>query len=340
MDYRDSTGLAPERLRERLAADGYLRLRGALPAAAVEEARRAVVDTVEAAGWARWDARVDRLRCRPDMWDVITPEQYNAIFRRLWSDRRLYGLAHEPALVGLVGSLLETDDVFVHPFKVLRLMVPTPATEARWPTRHQDFPELQGSAQQLTIWIPLFPVGPRSGALPVYPGTHTGGVLPLDLSPHPSGWEVVLPPGHRPAVGGLAPGDVLIFTTFTVHGGSVNDSDYLRVSIDARFQPLSSPISAPNLEPTGLDFDWAEAFAHWAADDPLRMYWTRRQPPTVPFDRRWEAWREREALRRGRLGDPVAERALRIAAAEAADERTRRVAAELLAGLEPADEAR
>jgi phytanoyl-CoA dioxygenase PhyH len=330
--YHDSTGRDAACLRERLAADGYLYLRNVLPPAAMERARTVVVDAIREAGWGDWDGKRAGIRCRPDIWDVLTPDRYNAVFRFLWTHRDVYSLAHEPSLLAVIQALLRAEP-FVHPLKIFRIMVPTPADEPRWPARHQDFPELQGASDQLTVWIPLFPVGPASGALPIYPGTHRHGILPLSLSTHPSGWQVVLPDGSVPDISDIDPGDVLVFSTFTVHGGSVNQSENIRVSVDVRYQPMSSPICAANLDINGVDYTWEEGFSHWDDRDPLKLYWLRRRPPTVPFDPRWELWREAEAIRSGRQGDAQATRALHIVSMESESAEIRAEAAELLCRL-------
>lgn len=218
MTYRDSTGVPEWTLKRRLQDDGYLLIRDFISDDVLDKARRVVIETVERHGWGTWDARIRKLRGRPDIWDVLEPDAYNDALRAIWTHPDVYLLAHAPELMGLMRLLLG-DEPFVHPLKVMRLMFPA-AESTQWPARHQDFPELQGAPEQLTAWLTLFPVEPAGGALPVWPGSHRHGVLPLDLSLHPSGWEAMLPDGREPVVGNLEPGDVLVFTTYTVHGAA------------------------------------------------------------------------------------------------------------------------
>ncbi|GAB2991793.1 phytanoyl-CoA dioxygenase family protein [Saccharothrix stipae] len=338
-DYTDSTPLLDDapRLADRLAEDGYLLLRGVLPAAEVERVRDLVLATAAAAGWLNAaEAAEDGLpavdveamaRCgEPDR---------EATRRAMWNRREFHALMHSPALLGVVEGLLG-EPVFPHPRKVPRLVPPEAAGGSFVSGWHQDHPGVQGSARTLTAWTPLAPVSARSGGLAVVPGSHRDGVLPLRLSAGTIvGWEIDTAVDAVRS-GPMWPGDVLVFTAHTVHGGGRNTGQGLRLSADCRYQPLREPVCRDSLE-LDVGHSWDEVYRTWpggGVDDPLARYWHELPLDVVDYDRRADSVREREAIAAGRNHDPRAARALRITAAHSADPAVAAEAAALLSALD------
>ena len=67
-------------------------------------------------------------------------------------------------------------------------------------------------------------------------------------------------------------GDVLTFPCFTVHRGMAGTiKNRVRLSYDARFQPLSEPVEAGSLLPN-VPLAWDELYEGWEIDD-LKYYW-------------------------------------------------------------------
>lgn len=230
-----------------------------------------------------------------------------------------------------IGDFVGTDELFLHPNRWLRAMPPSGVPGYVPPAVHQDFPELQGSLRQATMWIPVFDVTPETGALPVYAAPGPARVLPLVLDHlNSSGWRVdPLHLGKR-TVPSLRAGDGLIFNTLTPHGGSTNNGEGWRVSIEARFQPLAEPICENQLVPfTGVP--WTTQRDDWTWH---RNTWRSPLPPQCPFDDSWERWRDLTALALGERGCPEAQRALEIAAEFAPSEVTRAHASYLLGRLD------
>ncbi|MGW6624498.1 phytanoyl-CoA dioxygenase family protein [Nocardia sp. NPDC055002] len=233
-----------------------------------------------------------------DLCEINRSEQVEALF-------------HSRDVLDLVAHLLglaSVDTIFIHPIKLVRGLPPT-ASDLHSPAGvHQDYPELQGSTRQLTMWIPLFPVAGDSGGLPIYP-INRRRLLPLILAENPSGWEVdpiYLGDSFTPR---LTRGDALIFSTFTPHGGSVNRGDGWRFSVECRFQPIGDPIAETNLKPfTSTSWD-----LHYRGWDKYSHYWRHRQPPSVPFDHSWERWRDITALQEAQRGNLRARVGLEIA---------------------------
>ncbi|GGZ70084.1 phytanoyl-CoA dioxygenase family protein [Streptomyces bluensis] len=330
----DSTPLldSPAALLSRLRAEGYLYLRGVLPVADVAAVRRHVLAVADQAGWLLpADAGEPAPQADPHaaVWDPAPA--YRSVHRRMWAHREVHALMHHPRLLALLTTLTGHADLLVHPRKVLRAVHPRPVpgpAETGW---HQDWPEIQGSEQTLTVWTPLAPAGPGTGALAILPASHRDGILPLRLASTAIGWEANVHPQHAHS-GAVAPGDVLIFTAHTVHRGTPNTGRHLRLSLDVRYQPASAPIYETCLELRDEPYGWD---AQWPAreGDPLAYYWKRHTHLNViPYDPRFDLWRERTALAAGERQGPGARRALQITAAYSSPPAATRAAA-LLRGL-------
>ena len=188
----------------------------------------------------------------------------------------------DPNLVKHIGELLDCDELFSHPLKWIRSLPPQ-ESETSFPAGvHQDYMELQGSSRQLTMWAPVFPVSKVSGSFPLFNTDGTKSLLPMRLAENPSGWEVTSEALGERFVYDLDVGDVLIFNTFTPHGGATNSSDGIRVSIEARYQPLEDPMSASYLARPVIRSDWDEHYVGWS--DRWAHHWRDRHPATIPFD--------------------------------------------------------
>lgn len=216
-----------------------------------------------------------------------------------WRSPVVEGIAHDPSLLRCVASILDVpvERVFCHPNKVLRAVPPESLGRGVPPAgTHIDFIELQGSSNQITVWIPLAPVDEASGVLPMYETRGRFGEFPqLSLtSENLSGWEVSTSFIEEPVYEELDTGDALCFSTFTVHGGSKNLSSSFRTSLEIRYQPIDDPIAEPSLRPY-VSSSWEEHYFGWGSE--YRWYWKNCQPPSVPFDPCWERWRDVESLR-------------------------------------------
>ncbi|MFI7020147.1 phytanoyl-CoA dioxygenase family protein [Streptomyces sp. NPDC050164] len=340
----DATPLldSPAALVERLRSDGYLHLRGVLPVSDVAAVRRHVLAVADEAGWllpSVTDEPAPPADTRAAVWDPAPA--YRSVHRRMWTHRDVHALMHHPRLLSLLTTLTGHVDLLVHPRKVLRAVHPRPVpgpAETGW---HQDWPEIQGSENTLTVWTPLAPAGPGTGALAILPASHRDGTLPLRLASTAVGWEANVHP-QRAHTGPVAPGDVLVFTAHTVHRGTPNTGRHLRLSLDVRYQPAREPISETCLELRDEPYGWDSVYDQWPArdGDPLAYYWRRHtRLNVVPYDPRFDVWRERTALAAGERRDPGARRALEITAAYSAPPAATRAAA-LLRALPAARTAR
>lgn len=229
----------------------------------------------------------------------------------MWREQGFHALLHADSVVDVLTRLMD-DAILVHPRKILRVVFPRPAGErvetSGW---HQDFPEIQGSGRTVTLWAPLAACDPTTGVLAVVPRSHRQGLFPLQLSDGPAGWEVPLADHYEVHTGPMQPGDILVFSAYTVHRGMPNCSGGFRISVDCRYQPVSEPICQTCLDLIDEPYGWDDVYADWDAED-LRYYWRRYPLNIVPYDERWDEWREEVALAAGRSNDPRARRSLEI----------------------------
>ncbi|MFC6093390.1 phytanoyl-CoA dioxygenase family protein [Saccharothrix lopnurensis] len=322
LPFTDSTALRDDAraLADRLAEDGYLHVRGLLPEPDVAAVRDHVLALAREAGWLLPPDGAEPPLANPRATTWWPDPDYVALHDRMWRNRDLHALMHTPALLTLLGALFG-EPVLVHPRKVLRVVHPrcgTTPPETGW---HQDYPGIQGSKRALAVWTPLAPVEPGTGALTVLPGSHRAGLLPMRLSNDAMvGWEAdtdtsTVHTGH------LDPGDVIIFTVFTVHSGSANEGPRLRLSVDCRYQPVGDPVC-----PGSLEFDdgktWDDVYRTWpngGRGDPLSYYWRRLPLTPADYDSSPDAARDHEVIAAAEAGNPDARRALRMIAVYGVD---------------------
>lgn len=193
----------------------------------------------------------------PAMADVYAGVQRLESFHRL---------AHTPPLTELVESLLGSP-VITHPAKLVRVV---------WPHRdelvtrpHQDFPYIQGSADTLTVWIPLDDCPGHGGSLRVIPSSHRRGVRPVHPVPGSGGFGVDVFADDDPWVEfDFTAGDALLFHAFTVHAACPHRGDSIRLSVDFRYQAATAPMAREWLDPHPHPDEpngWADVTRRWSS---------------------------------------------------------------------------
>jgi hypothetical protein len=226
----DSRSLAgdPPALRARLAADGYVFLRGLLPADQVGAAGELIAATLHAGGWTAGGS--PRLSPAAGPREALADPAYRTAVLSLAFNE----LPYLAPLRGTVRRILGAE-AFSYPVKVLRAVPPeSPAQPARGRYVHCDY---MGSGVQdmLTTWMPLAEVPATLGGLAVRPGGHR------DRPRHPR-----LLDGSEPgwASTDYRPGDVVVFHCLTPHAALPNTAHQLRLSADFRWQEPGSPAPA------------------------------------------------------------------------------------------------
>lgn len=231
-------------LRRRLAADGYLFFRALLQEALLEAARVAVVGRVF--------GREPDVHCRPGFKDVRNGGDLDEV-RSVVATPELKAVC---ATV-LAGSPMSFDYVWTR--VVGRGESEPPHCDTVYMNR--------GTRDRLTAWIPLGDVPIEQGPLMVLEGSHVDERLhryrDLDIdvaadrrrrtlvakhgrlfrgfhySRNPAAVQREL--GRRWLSADMRLGDAVLFSTSTLHATLDNQTDDLRVSLDARYQRASDP---------------------------------------------------------------------------------------------------
>lgn len=321
-------------LRARMAEDGYLFLPGLLPATDVMKVRRQMLACIAGAGWLRRDTPAESGIADLEHFTVEPEARFMAVFNQQFALRDLQALQQHPALMSLFARLFDAP-VLAHPRFVIRNIFP--GKDAYTTPAHQDYVHFQGSVACCAAWIPIGDCDAVMGGLQVAAGSHKSGLHDVRPTLGAGALEVADPLRGRWHYNPFRAGDVLIHNCLTVHKGVPNRSEALRLSIDARYQPVSEPIVEDSLFPHRRFTDWREVYAGWKADDPLKYYWRKFDLDIVPFDFSLYEQRDQLAFAMADNGDGKARGALqRILVSDPRLER-REKAEVALAKLDAAD---
>ncbi|MGY0064947.1 phytanoyl-CoA dioxygenase family protein [Streptomyces sp. LZ34] len=236
----------PDRLRSRLREDGYLYLQGCVNSGALQTARSDVLSALHGLGWVVSDK--SQLPCANAN---IYPGEA-AYWKGLEAMLRLpslYALKRDTGLTSVLGDLFGMP-FFAHPRTVPRIAFPTTGEGFYESPAHQDYPYGQGALDTLTVWIPLDGSSRANGSLEIMAGSHRSGSREIFGGTEYRCAATSVDAASAAWRGGdLSPGDVLVFTSLTVHRARPNTSEKIRLSADVRFQPVASPLCASALEP-------------------------------------------------------------------------------------------
>jgi hypothetical protein len=286
----DSRSLAgdPAALRARLAADGYVFLRGLLPADRVDAAGDRVAEALHAGGWTA--AGSPRLRPAAGPLEALADPAYRTAVTSLAFNALPYLAPLRATARRILGPA-----AFSYPVKVLRAVAPeSPAEQTSGRYIHRDYLGA-GVQDMLTTWIPLADVPASLGGLAVRPGGHRGRPRPPRLL---TGAE----PGW--ATTDYRVGDVIIFHCLTPHAALPNTGRRLRLSADCRRQQPGCPapsemILGPAARPPELFSrllrrePWWEPIPSGLQLRPRAELAARPPGPSQLFavDPSWQSWR-------------------------------------------------
>lgn len=241
----------PAELNRRLDEDGYLYLPGYLDRPAVLDARRAVL-----AGLAPLGALAPG--SDPGVAAAAAPFPELGILNDLARDcEPLRTVLYGPGMTGFYERLFG-EAVRSYDFTWLRAIPPGPGTRPHGDSVFMN----RGTDRQLTAWVPLGDVDVTLGGLVVLEGSHrlgeirrTYGNRDVDtfcLDPGSGGprWDGTISDdpralreqlGLRWVTGDYRAGDLLTFTTHTLHASLDNNTDRVRLSSDSRYQRAAEP---------------------------------------------------------------------------------------------------
>jgi hypothetical protein len=316
-------------LADRMRRDGYLFLRGLLPAEVVRSVQRQVGAIAREAGWLRRDTPVADAIADPAGFCVDPDPTYLTTLRQINRLEDYHALKHHPALTGLFERMLG-GAILPHPRVLMRNIFP--ARDDFTTKAHQDFPNVQGTTEVFTAWFPLIDCPLETGPLQIAAGTHTGEVYDFDIGTGAGGIEITDPFDGRWVSGDFAVGDVLVFHSLVVHKGVPNRSDRLRMSMDVRYQRADAPFNPDNANADGQPLAWDDIYAGWHSDA-LKYYWKRMDLTLQPFDRFWFDKRDARAFELAEAGDARARSVLQRIVARDADAAKRARAQALLERL-------
>ena len=272
---RDSNALLGNAaaLHERMAEDGYLLLRGLIERETVLQARRTVLEHMEAK---------EALTPNTPVLEGVMPAGGRSV---PMMGRK--GIAHHPAVLAVV----ENEALFnffntyfgepslTYHYKWLRGVGNEEYTGA-----HFDYVYMgRGSDNLHTTWIPFGDIPVHQGTLAMCVGSHrmdsfarireTYGRMDVDRDLI-EGWftkdpmEIVEKFGGQWLTSEFYAGDVILFGMHTMHASTTNLTNRFRLSCDIRFQPVSEPV----------DERWRRnGEGHTAAGKPVRAMSEARQ---------------------------------------------------------------
>lgn len=282
-DFRDSSALLadPPALRLRACRDGYIFLRGVLPAEALLALRTEIAGLLCELGWIDTSEPLS-LRQHPQQDAVFecSSDAYRQFYERLQCLRSFHALAHHPQCRRFADAICGGPGFF-HPRHICRLMFPGAARFTTPP--HQDYFYIGGTEETWTAWIPVGHCPRALGSLAVLPGSHRHGLLPVEQADGAGGHACSAESDSNWHAADFQCGDVLCLHSLCVHQGQDNQTvDRLRLSLDLRFQAISEPVHRSSLEPHLQFLSWEQVYRDWPAHDGLKYYW--RQLPLQVCD--------------------------------------------------------
>lgn len=308
-DFRDSTDLIDDgaALRQRLDQDGYLFIRALLPADTILSVRARLLARAAAGGWLDPGSPTEAGIANQAAACKDPEDRYMRVFRTLWCDEALHRLRTHPTVLGLFTRIFG-EPALAHPMFVQRNIFPQSDDFDFTTGIHQDRVHI-GGATSYALWMPLGDCPREKGALAVAAGSHTQGVLRTKVGSGAGGMDIAEPIPGTWVTGAFHAGDALIFQDVTVHKALPNRSREIRLSFDARYQPLSQPIADTNLKPYAGCGTWPDVYAGWQSTDE-QYYWQNLPLTVVPLDRSHYEQRDAMAFAMAEQGDRSARDAI------------------------------
>ncbi len=281
-ELKDSAALMgnAQALRARLGEDGYLYLKGVLPPAAVDAARREVFGRMAGVGEIAQPAEAGiatgasrRAELEPDL---------GRFWKSVSEGPTLRALSHGDAMRAIM-SLIFDEPARPQDYMFLRAGARGRATDL-----HYDYPFFTRAHDRVvTVWMPIGAVPVVDGPLAVIEGSNRL----RDLIDPMIGFDISQDSTRRAAFGSDAitfaeqrgtrlltrdfeAGDIALFGMYTAHGSLDNHSPIKRVrlSCDVRWQPASLPLDERyfGANPPGTT---GAGYAELNGAKPLTMEW-------------------------------------------------------------------
>ena len=248
----DSTDLMnqPVALRERLAADGFVYLKGVLDAALVAGARNEVFGRLVEIGEILPPAAA-AIASGTSLRDMLVADR-GAFWKSVSEGPQLRALSHGGAMQSLMAVLIGG------PARPQDYMFLRAGARGRATGLHFDYPFFTRAHDQVfTVWLPIGDVPVTDGPLVVVEGSNRY----RDLIDPMIGFDVARDTtrkatlaqdavslarerGARLLTSNFSAGDIAVFGMYTLHGSLENHSpiNRVRLSCDVRWQPAALPL--------------------------------------------------------------------------------------------------
>ncbi|MCY3774192.1 MAG: phytanoyl-CoA dioxygenase family protein [Gemmatimonadetes bacterium] len=264
-----------EALRERMAEDGYLLIRGLHDPDKVREARRVALENLHANDQIDPDYPLDL--------GVAAPGKRGAFFggaKRVTHTDEFLAVVNSPEIMGFFERFLG-GPVLTFDYKWLRAVGPGDNTGAHYDMVYMG----RGTPNLYTVWTPLDDVTYDMGPLVILAGSHqfeavkeTYGQMDVDrdhVTGHFTNEPIVMVDqyGGQWQTSEFRMGDVIVLGMYTMHGSINNASNRYRISTDTRYQLASEPVDH-----------------RWVGENPIAHYaWT--QGKTVSMEEMRRKWK-------------------------------------------------
>lgn len=266
-----ASDLSAQSLQGAIESDGYLLVRGVVPADEVRRLLAQVTEILAAAGWLRPGTDPLKRMARDGAAYGDPDPEFKRVYQQVFNLEAFHALPHHPALRRVM-SMLTGDRLLVHPKPIGRLIFPD--CERLTVHAHQDYRFMGGDPECFTTWIPLHDCPVNVGPLQIMEGSHRFGFQ----NHHDENLHVPEIPreaaiGNDWVGGQVNAGDVLLFHSLTVHAAAPNRSQQLRISLDCRFQDYHRTLNPANLAFGGESGkSWEKTYAGWRSEN-LKYYW-------------------------------------------------------------------
>lgn len=260
----------PGALRERLAEDGYIFMRGLLDRARLLGLRMEILEICQKHGWLLPGSKLEEGKGRADAYSGYF--EFTPVYREMQYLENFHALAHDPQILKTLETALG-GPVFPHARNIARITLPG-SSKMTTPS-HQDHVFIQGSQEVYTVWFPLSDCPVALGGLGIARGSHRAGIFPTKEAEGTGGLCADVDESkyewHK---GDFSLGDVIMFHSLTVHKAYDNTTaDLLRLSCDFRYQPFSAPqVVWDSFRPHMQHHGWENIYKNWKQDS-LKFYW-------------------------------------------------------------------
>ena len=262
-------------LKARMAEDGYLFIRGLQDRDRVGEARRVVLENLDANNQIDPDYPLDL--------GVAAAGKRGSFFggaKQVTHTPEFLSVVNSPEIMEFFERFLD-GPVLTFDYKWLRAVGPGNNTGAHYDVVYMG----RGTTNLYTVWTPLDDVTYDMGPLVILAGSHqfdavkeTYGKMDVDRD-HVTGHftnepiEMVDQYGGQWQTSEFSMGDVIILGMYTMHGSINNTSNRFRISTDTRYQLATDPVDH-----------------RWVGENPVAHYaWTEGK--TVSMDEMRRKWK-------------------------------------------------